>query len=282
MTRLSYDHKFELLDQKLRWEVADEIRQANLDRVNETQDLVAPRDGFYVRYGKRAIDIMLSSVALVVSLPVNIVAFALTLIDLGFPVVFTQRRLGKGGREFVIVKLRTMRTANDAAGRPLLGERRVTRLGRLVRRASIDELLNFWNIFKGDMSLIGPRPLVPEYLPRYSDRHRQRLAVKPGLECPTPQPLDRPMTYDDQFENDCWYVSHVSLRTDLQLMWRVVQTALDSRQNASRGSSSRGSFMGYDESGTIMTTKNLPDWALDKVLVRHGLISAEGGAHGKE
>lgn len=271
-TEMKYGDKFDLLDQKMRWEVADEIRVANLAEVNRDRTLIEPADGFYVQYGKRALDVAIATGALVASAPVSVAACALTLIDLGRPVLFTQRRLGKDGKEFVIFKLRTMRNDTDADGRPLLGEKRVTRLGKLIRRSSIDELFNFWNVVKGDMSIIGPRPLVPEYHDRFSKRHRQRLSVKPGLECPTPEPVDHAMSYDEQFDNDCWYVENVSLKTDLHMIRRVIEAALDRRQNAARGSSSRGSFLGYDESGKVITTKNIPHWALDKVLRRHGLL----------
>ena len=269
-----YQERFAALNQKLRWEVADELRRANLARVEELHPPVTPRDSFYTRHGKRALDVAVSGAALLLSSPVVGALCLVTLKELGRPVLFTQERPGQHGKMFRMVKLRTMREAYDDQGKPLLGELRVTKTGRLIRRASLDELLNFWNIFKGDMSLIGPRPLVPEYVERFSRRHRQRLVVKPGLECPPPRPPQGPITYNDQFENDCWYVENVSLKTDAWLMFRVLQTALDRRQNKARGSSSRGSFMGYDREGRVITTAALPDWALDKVLIRHGLMTA--------
>lgn len=269
-----YAAKFALLDQAMRWEVADLLREANLSSVNQGQESVRPAAGPYVRYGKRALDLVVSSAALLVALPVNALLAPFMLADLGRPLVFTQERTGRDGQLFKMIKLRTMRHGTDRNGRPLLGEQRVTKLGRVIRRTSLDELLNFWNVFKGDMSLIGPRPLVPEYYERFSDRHRQRYAVRPGLECPTPEPLGRPATHDDQFENDCWYVENVSLANDIKLIGRVVATALDPKSNASRGSSSRGSFMGYDEDGHVITDKTIPAWALDRVLERHGLLKA--------
>lgn len=269
----SYTEKFAALNQRMRWEVADELRAAHLPLVDEIHRPVTPRRSFYTRYGKRALDIGISGTALLVFSPIIGGLCLVTLKDLGRPVLFTQDRPGQDGRIFRMIKLRTMRNAYDDQGKPLLGELRVTRTGRIIRRASLDELLNFWNILKGDMSLIGPRPLVPEYVGRFSRRHRQRLAVKPGLECPTPRPPKGPMTYDDQFENDCWYVENVSLKTDAWLLFRVAQTALDRRQNKSRGASSRGSFMGYDTSGKVITTKDLPAWALDRVLIRNGLMT---------
>ena len=268
----SYEEKFSALNQQLRWEVADELRLANLDAVNEVHESVRPMDSFYVRRGKRLMDIGLSGVALVLTAPINAALFGITLVDLGRPVLFSQKRIGKDGGLFVITKLRTMRDINDDQGRPLLGQQRVTKLGRLVRRSSLDELLNFWSIFKGDMSVIGPRPLVPEYHSRFSRRHVQRHSVRPGLECPQRRQLDHAASYEEQFENDIWYVENVSLRTDLYMMFRVVQTALDRRQNKARGASNRGSFMGYDEQGHVVTTKNLPEWAIDRVLKRHGRL----------
>ena len=275
-----YQERFAALNQKLRWEVADELRRANLARVDELHPPVTPRDSFYTRHGKRALDVAVSGAALLLSSPVVGALCLVTLKELGRPVLFTQERPGQHGKMFRMVKLRTMREAYDDQGKPLLGELRVTKTGRLIRRASLDELLNFWNIFKGDMSLIGPRPLVPEYVERFSRRHRQRMAVKPGLECPPPRPPKGPVTYNDQFENDCWYVENVSLKTDAWLIWRVLQTALDRRQNKARGSSTRGSFMGYDADGTVITTVALPDWALNTVLERHGLLTSNS-AHAR-
>lgn len=97
---------------------------------------------------------------------------------------------------------------------------------------------------------------------------------------PSPRPPKGPITYNDQFENDCWYVENVSLKTDAWLIWRVLQTALDRRQNTARGSSTRGSFMGYDADGTVITTVALPDWALNTVLERHGLLTSNS-AHAR-
>lgn len=272
----SYDEKFGALTQALRWEVADELRAKNLARINTTRNTVAPKQTFYVRYGKRVLDVLAAGAALVATFPISLVLAAGIARDVGSPVVFSQRRLGKDGKPFVLPKFKTMRDAYDEDGRPLLGELRVTRLGKIIRRTSLDELPNFWSVLKGDMSLIGPRPLVPEYLDRFSDRHRARLAVRPGIECPPRKPLGRPATYGDQFENDVWYVENVSLSTDLRLLLGIARSVFDRKQSALRSASARGSFLGYNADGTVVTTDNIPPWALDKVLIRHGLMTAPG------
>lgn len=255
----------------MRWQLADRLREMNWEKANQKQNLVIPQAGFYVKYGKRVIDIAIASCALIISLPVNLVLIVVVFFDLGSPVIFRQKRIGLNERTFQIVKLRTMRDGVDENGKPLLGELRVTRIGRIIRRTSLDELLNFWSIFKGDMSVIGPRPLPPEYLSRYSHRHLQRHQVKPGLECPIWKPLPNAPTYQDQLENDVWYVENVSFLTDLKLMKKVVRNVLDRRQNAARGNSSRGIFMGYDSQGNVISSKEVPENLLDEILERNGI-----------
>lgn len=270
----TYDEKFSALNQQLRWEVAAELQRKYLGLANSKCESIAPAKGFYVRRGKRLVDVLVAVISLLVSSPVILVLGLAIAVDSGRPIFFLQRRTGQFGREFVLVKLRTMRDEYDDQGRPLLGEKRVTKMGRLIRRSSLDELLNFWSILKGDMSLIGPRPLVPEYLDRYNVKHRQRLLLKPGLECPMPTRGLGALSYEEQFENDCWYVSNVSLKVDILLALRVLDNVLDRRQNKVRGESSRGSFLGYDKLGNVVTTKNIPTHILDSVLISHGLMEA--------
>lgn len=218
---------------------------------------VEPRDTFYVRRGKRLIDIAVSAIALIVTLPINALVAVGTLLDVGRPLLFKQDRLGKDGRVFTLVKFRNMTNKTDEHGNLLPTGERVTRFGRLMRKTSLDELLNFWPILKGDMSLIGPRPLLVEYGPLYNERHRMRMAVRPGLECPTPARLDHPITWQEQFDNDVWYVENVSLATDLKLLLRIVGLVFDRRQTAIRGGGSRGVFGGYDENGVATSVDAL-------------------------
>lgn len=268
----SYEEKFALLNRNMRWEVADLIREKNLPHTNDILPEAVPRRSLYTAFGKRLVDIVASSIALLVTLPLNLIGAIVTFFDVGRPLIFHQQRLGKNGELFTLFKFRNMRNAYDENGHLLPGKDRVTKLGKFARKTSLDELLNFWSVFKGDMSLIGPRPLVPEYLDRYSDRHRMRMAVKPGIECP-PRSSDQTVdTHDDQFENDVWYVENVSLSTDIKLFVRLVSLALNRKHAQKRSGAMRGSFMGYDEHGKTIDSHSLPSWALDEVLRRHGLF----------
>lgn len=225
----------------------------SMERLQEVEQ----RDTLYTRHGKRWIDIIVSVVALIVTLPINAFIAVGTFFDVGRPVLFKQDRLGKDGRIFKLVKFRNMTNEVDEHGSLLPAGERVTRFGKLMRKTSLDELLNFWPILKGDMSLIGPRPLLVEYGPLYSERHRMRMAVRPGLECPTPERLDHPITWQEQFDNDVWYVENVSLATDLKLLLRIVGLVFDRRQTAIRGGGSRGVFGGYDENGVATSVDAL-------------------------
>lgn len=157
---------------------------------------------FYSRYIKRLLDIIFSLLALIITLPVNIVIGIITFWDVGKPIFFHQKRVGKDLKIFTIIKFRNMRELYDENGVLLPPDQRVTPFGKFVRRTSLDELLNFFSILKGDMSLIGPRPLLPEYISFYSERQLMRHAVRPGLECPTLVKRDHSRTWEEQFEDD--------------------------------------------------------------------------------
>ena len=232
-----------------RWAIAGRLASDRLPAVNAVSAPVVPSRTLYARYVKRAVDVAVSAAALIVTAPINVIAAILTLRDVGHPVLFKQARVGRGGREFTLVKFRNMTDERDARGELLPPSERVTRFGKFMRRTSLDELLNFWSVLKGDMSLIGPRPLVPEYTGRYSDRHRMRLAVRPGLECPPRRPSDHPWTWQEQFENDVWYVEHVSFRTDCMMFKKLLQFALDKKNSSARAAATRGPFMGYSPDG---------------------------------
>lgn len=261
--------KWEDLTKAMRWEVADRLAEERLPAVNARCEPVSPSTTLYARYGKRVVDVVVSGVALVVTSPFNLVFGIVTFFDVGRPVFFKQERVGKDGVPFSLVKFRNMRNTRDERGELLPPAERVTKFGRFMRKTSCDELLNFWSVFKGDMSLIGPRPLVPEYTHRYSDRHRMRLAVRPGLECPPRSMSHAVRTWQDQFENDVWYVEHVSFRTDCRMMWNLVRFALDSQNANARASAGRGTFMGYDESGAAMNERGVEQRYIDEVGARH-------------
>lgn len=246
-----------------RWEIADRLAEDRLPAIDARLDDVVPSRTLYARFGKRVFDIVISSCALIVCLPVNAALGVITYLDVGRPVFFRQERIGRDGKPFVLVKFRNMRNTVDKNGELLPPCQRVTKFGKFMRRTSLDELWNFWSVFKGDMSILGPRPLVPEYTHRYNKRHRMRLAVRPGLECP-PLCLDEHVwTWQEQFDNDVWYVEHLSFRTDCRMFWNLVRFALDRKSTAARATAQRGTFMGYDLDGKAITLAEVPQEVID-------------------
>ena len=167
----------------------------------------------------------------------------------------------------MLIKFRNMRNTTDEKGELLPPAQRVTKFGKFVRKTSLDELLNFWSILKGDMSLIGPRPLVPEYTHRYNKRHKQRLAVRPGLECPPRELNNRVWTWQEQFENDVWYVENVSFLTDCKMIVNLIRFALDRKSANARAMAERGTFMGYDLDGIAINLDGVPQEYIDNVRV---------------
>lgn len=240
-------------------ELAMRLAEERLPVVNGLVEMPKPADGIYARYGKRTIDIVVSAAALVVTLPLNMVFALCTLVDVGRPILFKQTRVGRHGRHFQLVKFRNMTNDTDERGNLLSASQRVTKFGRFMRKTSMDELLNFWSVLKGDMSVIGPRPLPVVYEKRFNKRHAARHAVRPGLECPPRKPLDHYWTWQEQFENDVWYVEHLSLSTDLRMFWRLVRFALDRESSKERSEGDeRGSFIGYSLDGTVINEASVP------------------------
>ena len=244
--------------------IADWLAEDRLPAINASLEPVVPSKTLYARYGKRGIDIVVSSAALVVTLPINLLCGVITLLDIGRPVFFTQERVGKNGKPFKVVKFRSMTNERDMNGELLPARQRVTKFGRFIRRTSIDELFNFWSILKGDMSIIGPRPLVPEYTHRYNRRHRMRLAVRPGLECP-PRHLDQHVwSWQEQFDNDVWYVENLSFTTDVKMVVNLFRFALSRSNSKARVFADRGTFMGYTEEGVAINLDGVPQSYIDK------------------
>lgn len=251
--------KREELTKAQRWAVADRLADERLPKINASLDDVHPRTNLYSKVGKRVIDIVVSGAALIVTFPINLVIGVLTYLDVGSPLFFKQIRTGKDGRPFEIVKFRNMRIEYDKNGDLLPPDQRVTKLGKFVRKTSLDELLNFWSVFKGDMSIIGPRPLVPEYVSRFNKRHAMRNAVRPGLECPPHDASVGIRSWQDQFENDVWYVENISLKTDLMLFLHLVKMAFDKKDTQQRANAARGIFTGYSKDGKAITLEDVDD-----------------------
>lgn len=168
---------------------------------------------------KRGLDLVGGILLAVVTAPLmGVIAIVIRLVD-GSPVLFRQRRSGRGGRPFALVKFRTMRPANaGAAWDPAGDAMRTTRLGRFLRRTSLDELPTLLHVVSGKMSLVGPRPLPVEYLTRYGDRHARRLEVRPGVTGWAQVNGRNRLSWDDRLDLDVWYVEHRSLRLDLRIL----------------------------------------------------------------
>ena len=232
------------------------LRERNLDYTNQISAPVHPKDTFYTRYGKRFLDILISLPAFMLLLPFNVLFGICTYFDVGRPIFYKQTRVGKDGKPFVLVKFRNMNNKTDADGKLLPPAQRVTKFGRIMRKFSLDELLNFWSVLKGDMSIIGPRPQPVFLYERMSDRHRMRTAVRPGLECPRVIELDYEDTckYQRTFENDIWYVEHVSFAQDVKMLFLLVKMVFTLKKRGAQASGKGISyFVGYDEEGHAMS-----------------------------
>ena len=178
---------------------------------------------FYEVYAKRVLDIVLSGGALLVLWPVMAVVALLVRSKLGSPVIFCQERPGRDEQIFKLYKFRSMSDARDENGELLSDEVRLTKFGRLLRSTSLDELPELWNIFRGDMSLVGPRPLLVEYLPYYTEEERHRHDVRPGLTGLAQVNGRNALSWEQKFAYDLAYVEDITLRKDLAIMFDTVK-----------------------------------------------------------
>ena len=181
----------------------------------------------YRDFFKRAIDIVASGGALIVlAVPLAVVTLWLHFANKGAGAFFRQERPGRGGRIFRVVKFKTMTDERDAAGQLLPDAQRLTKVGRLVRSTSIDELPQLWNVLKGDMSLIGPRPLLVQYLPLYSPEQARRHEVRPGITGWAQVHGRNAISWQKKFELDVWYVDHISFLTDCKVVLTTLKKVL--------------------------------------------------------
>jgi len=193
---------------------------------------------------KRAFDLVMAAVLLIAFAPVLGLAALVVRLSLGSPVFFKQVRPGLHERPFTLIKFRTMKEGYDAAGRPLDDHERITRIGRLFRASSVDELPELWNVLKGDMSLVGPRPLLMEYLTLYSPVQARRHTVRPGLTGWAQVHGRNAVSWEDKFELDVWYVEHRSFLLDLKIIWLTVWVVITSRGVAQPGHVTAEPFRG--------------------------------------
>jgi lipopolysaccharide/colanic/teichoic acid biosynthesis glycosyltransferase len=175
---------------------------------------------------KRVIDFVLSLVTLIFLSPVFLLLALLVRVNLGSPVLFRQTRPGLRGKPFELIKFRTMRDSTDSHGQPLPDNARLTRFGKLLRASSLDELPELWNVLKGDMSLVGPRPLLMEYLPLYSPEQARRHEVRPGITGWAQIYGRNALTWDEKFRLDVWYVDNRTFWLDMKLLFLTVKQVL--------------------------------------------------------
>lgn len=199
----------------------------------------------YRRFFKRLIDFVLSLMALLVLfVPLLIVSLWLHFANKGAGVFFLQERPGKGGKIFKVIKFKTMTDEKDADGNLLPDDDRLTKVGRFVRSTSIDELPQLINVVKGDMSLIGPRPLLVQYLPLYNKEQARRHEVRPGITGWAQCHGRNTISWSEKFKLDVWYVDHCTFKTDLEIIFTTIRKVLMREGISSETSVTMEPFMG--------------------------------------
>lgn len=199
---------------------------------------------WYRHGGKRAVDLLVAVPVFVLTLPVMLVVGLLVRLQLGSPVLFTQTRPGIGGKPFQIIKFRTMTDAVDPRGQLLPDAERLPRFGAALRSTSLDELPELWNVIRGDMSLVGPRPLLMEYLPRYSAEQARRHEVRPGVTGWAQVNGRNNAPWPQRLAMDVWYVDNLSLGRDLQILWRTLLSVVRRADVSEEGHVTAKAFMG--------------------------------------
>lgn len=196
---------------------------------------------------KRLLDIVIASSALVLlSLVYAFVAYKVRK-NLGSPVLFRQVRPGLNGKPFEMIKFRSMKDAVDAQGNPLPDSERLTPFGQMLRSSSLDEMPELWNVIKGEMSIVGPRPLLMEYLPLYNEQQAKRHNVRPGITGYAQVNGRNAISWEKKFELDTWYVENRSLWLDFKIMLKTVQKVLSKDDISAEGEATMSKFTGTSE-----------------------------------
>mgnify|MGYP003599598367 CR=1 FL=1 len=202
---------------------------------------------------KRLFDITVATIALVVLSPVYALVAYKVKKNLGSPVLFRQTRPGQHGVPFEMIKFRSMKDAIDADGNPLPDSERLTVFGQSLRNSSLDELPELWNVIKGDMSLVGPRPLLMEYLPLYNQHQARRHNARPGVTGYAQVNGRNAIGWDEKFELDTWYVDHQSLWLDIKILFKTIKKVLVKEDVSADGEVTMSRFLG---SNTITKAEN--------------------------
>ena len=205
----------------------------------------------YKKCFKRCMDFVLSLLAIIVLSPIYIVVAILVRVKLGSPILFRQKRPGKDEKIFEMYKFRTMTDERDENGELLPDEARLTKFGKFLRSTSLDELPELFNILKGDMSIIGPRPLLVEYLPRYNEEQRRRHEVRPGLSGLAQANGRNAISWEEKFQYDVEYVDHVTFFGDWKIIFKTIWNVLKRDGISSDTSTKMEVFMGTEENMVI-------------------------------
>ncbi len=203
--------------------------------------------GIYEKYVKRPLDCFLASFALVTLSPVLCVTAILVHTKLGSPILFQQDRPGKDEKIFKLKKFRSMTDAKDENGNLLPDDVRLTKFGRMLRSTSLDELPELLNIIKGDLAIVGPRPLLVRYLPRYNEEQRSRHYVRPGLTGYAQANGRNTVSWNEKFEMDVWYTKNISFKNDVQIILDTLKTVLKKDGISSETSVTMEEFIGTEE-----------------------------------
>lgn len=193
---------------------------------------------------KRLLDIIIASIALIVLSPLYIFVAYKVKKNLGSPVLFRQVRPGLHGKPFEMIKFRTMKDAVDEHGNPLPDSERLTPFGQMLRSTSLDEMPELWNVIKGDMSIVGPRPLLMEYLPLYSPEQAKRHDVRPGMTGHAQVNGRNAIGWEEKFKLDTWYVEHQSIWLDFKIMFKTVHKVLAKDDISAEGEATMTKFTG--------------------------------------
>ena len=196
---------------------------------------------------KRLLDIIIASTALILLAPLYaFVAYKVNK-NLGSPVLFRQVRPGLHGKPFEMIKFRTMKDAVDANGQPLPDSERLTAFGKMLRSTSLDEMPELWNVIKGDMSIVGPRPLLTEYLPLYNEEQAKRHNVRPGMTGHAQVNGRNAIGWEEKFKLDTWYVEHQSTLLDFKIMFKTVHKVLAKDDISAEGEATMTRFTGTEK-----------------------------------
>lgn len=244
--------------------MAQFLKEKNLMHANQIATEVHPKNTFYTRYGKRVLDLIIITPVIVFLSPIYLILALLNLINMGTPIFYKQTRYGYRGKYYDIYKFRSMKNLYTNDGRQLSPDHRLTKYGKLIRKLSLDELPNLINIFRGEMSIIGPRGVPVFYMERMTERHKMMSAVRPGLECPRVisfEDKEDMSVYHINFENNIWYVENVSLMTDVRMIFLLIKLVFSYRER-SHHASGASFFVGYDDKGRAISmslAKNIYD-----------------------